>query len=115
MLAVHAALLLPVLLGRGLRTPSGATSKGIRLALCGVAPATAFFLVSNWAVWQFQSNYEPTLSGLVACYTAALPFYRAMLAGDIFYGVLLLGCYAMAAASLRRPVVQHAEARSGRS
>ena len=103
MLAVHAALMLPVLFGVGLRRPSGKLTAALKLATCGFLPATLFFLVTNWAVWQFKSDYEPTLAGLASCYAAALPFYRAMLAGDLFYMSVLLGSYAIASAYLRRP------------
>lgn len=115
MLMVHIALMLPVLLGRSLRRPSGTVVTGLKLAVCGLAPATIFFLASNWAVWQFQSGYEPTLAGLAACYAAALPFYRAMLAGDVFYVTLLFGCYAMAIVYLQRPILERAPSRPDRS
>jgi hypothetical protein len=56
-------------------------------------------LVSNFAVWAFQSDYEKTLAGLAKCYWAAVPFYRWMLAGDVFYLAILLGCLAIARAT----------------
>jgi hypothetical protein len=52
--------------------------------------------VTNFAVWAFQSDYPPTLAGLGACYWAAVPFFRWMLAGDLFYLAVLLGCMALA-------------------
>ena len=63
-----------------------------------MVPATAFYLVTNFVVWSFKSSYEPTLAGLATCYTAALPFYRAMLAGDLFYLGMMLACLAAARA-----------------
>lgn len=53
---------------------------------------TSFFIVSNYAVWVsgFAAPYPHTLSGLAACYAAALPFYRndlistAIVAGAAF-------------------------------
>lgn len=37
---------------------------------------TSFFVVSNYAVWSAGGMYPRSLSGLVACYAAAIPFYR---------------------------------------
>jgi hypothetical protein len=53
----------------------------LRVAGGVLASATSFFLVSNFAVWANSASfgaaamYPHTLSGLVACYAAALPFY----------------------------------------
>jgi hypothetical protein len=35
-----------------------------------------FYLVTNFGVWVGTGMYTPDLSGLVTCYTAALPFFR---------------------------------------
>lgn len=51
----------------------------------------AFFAVSNFGVWLSGSLYPHNLSGLVACYTAALPFYQGTLLGDTAYGLALFG------------------------
>ena len=87
--AVYAAMLVPVALGR-LASQSGGSRRVASLAAVGFVPATVFFVVTNFAVWLFQSSYAPTWAGLTECYIRALPFYRTMLAGDLFYGGLLL-------------------------
>lgn len=43
-----------------------------------------FFLISNFGVWLFW--YPQTLSGLLACYLAAIPFYGNTLMGDLVFG-----------------------------
>ena len=48
--------------------------------------------MSNFAVWAFQSDYEKSWAGLVHCYSVAVPFFRWMLAGDIFYLAVIFGC-----------------------
>jgi hypothetical protein len=96
MLATYAVLTVPVWFGRMLRGQRFGWSAAGRWALCGLAPATAFWLVSNFAVWAFQSDYEKSLAGLVQCYVAAVPFYRWMLAGDVCFLVALFGCWALA-------------------
>jgi len=44
-----------------------------------------FYVVTNFAVWAFGTMYPHNLSGLLASYTMALPFFRNSLAGDLFY------------------------------
>lgn len=115
MFTVHVALVLPVLLGWSLKRRSGVGTTAVKCLACGLVPATIFFLATNWAVWQFQSDYEPTLAGLAACYAAAVPFYRAMLAGDVFYLAVIFGCYWAAMAYLRRPLAKSAASHFDRS
>lgn len=55
-----------------------------------------FFLTTNFAVWAFSPLYPPSAAGLVKCYVAALPFLRNMLAGDLFWGLVLFGLYGLA-------------------
>jgi len=101
MISVHLMMIVPLLLGRSARNCQG-LRRGVMLGLCGIVPATAFFLVTNFAVWMFRSTYAATFEGLLSCYAAGLPFYRWMLAGDVFYLVVLLGCLAIAGAAKPR-------------
>jgi hypothetical protein len=67
-------------------------------AKIGAALATPFlfFLISNFAVWLFGLNlanayYPRTLTGLLDCYAAALPFLRGTVIGDwVFMAVFAL-------------------------
>lgn len=59
----------------------------IRVAAGVVLGPTSFFVVSNYAVWVSGEMYPRTASGLVACYAAALPFYR----NDIIATTLVAG------------------------
>jgi hypothetical protein len=93
LLVTYAAMIAPICLGRLLRAENRGAAIAWKLALCGLLPATLFFIVSNFAVWAFQSDYETSFAGLLECYAAALPFYRWMLAGDIFYMTVLAGCW----------------------
>ncbi len=54
-----------------------------------------FYLVTNFAVWTFDSLYPKTWDGLIACYTAAIPFFRNSLIGDIFFAAVLFGGFAV--------------------
>jgi hypothetical protein len=109
--ATYGAMTIPVWLGRRLRS-CGSTKTAIwRWLACGFVPATIFWVVTNFAVWAFQSDYEKTLLGLGQCYWAAIPFYRWMLAGDVFYLAVLASCWMLAGVSLRRrqPAPQSAD------
>jgi Family of unknown function (DUF6580) len=96
LVATYSVMAMPVLLGRWLRTSKLTWRSAWRWALCGLLPAVLFFAITNFAVWAFQSDYEPTLGGLTRCYVAAVPFFRAMLAGDFLYLAVLAGCWAAA-------------------
>jgi len=96
MIATYAVMIVPVWFGRLQRGEHPRWLAASRWALFGLLPATLFYLVSNFAVWAFQSDYEKSLAGLAKCYWAAVPFYRWMLAGDVFYITVLLGCLAIA-------------------
>jgi hypothetical protein len=88
------------LLGMRLRRRPGT------LAIAGhsVLAATLFFVVTNFAVWLGGRLYPPTPAGLLACYTAALPFYANMLAANVVYGLVLFGGFAWL--GRRSPVLQ---------
>lgn len=90
-------------LGRLLHGERSRWSRLGRWMLCALLPATLFFLVTNFAVWAFQSDYPKTVAGLQQCYIRALPFFRSMLAGDVFYLIVLFTCAALAGVHVGAP------------
>jgi hypothetical protein len=124
---VYASFLLAVLWGRLLLRHASA----LRIAAVSVLVSVQFFLMTNFGIWLsvsvdpqtlpdgaavvFQDNakypapipvkYSRNLSGLIACYIAALPFAGTnapplgflgnQLLGDLFYTALLFGVYAL--------------------
>ncbi len=64
----------------------------LRVIAVVFASATSFFLLSNFMVW-FGSHrlYPHTVSGLEACYAAALPFYRNDLLSTGCFCAVLFG------------------------
>jgi hypothetical protein len=96
MVATYVVMTVPVWLGRMMAAAPGGKSSVWCWAVCGFVPATLFWVVSNFAVWAFQSDYAKTVAGLSECYWAAVPFFRWMLAGDLFYISILFGCLALA-------------------
>ncbi len=93
--AVYGVMLVPLALGRSARAARGSQAAK-QFALCGFVPATLFFVVTNFAVWAFTPYYAKTLAGLANCYWMAVPFYRWMLFGDLFYLSVLVACLAIA-------------------
>ena len=111
LLATYAIMTLPVCFGRLQQREQPRWLTASKWVLFSILPATLFYIVSNFAVWAFQSSYEKSLGGLIQCYWAAVPFYRWMLAGDLFYLTVLLACWMIAGAvSFRaQPIADLAE------
>jgi len=61
----------------------------------GLTSSVLFFIVTNFAVWAGDSLYPKNWSGLITCYTAAIPFFRNSILGDAFFGVLLFGGFTL--------------------
>ncbi len=57
------------------------------------ASALLFFLVSNLGVWFSGTLYPMTLSGLLTCFLAAIPFFGYTLAGNLVYGAAMFGLF----------------------
>ena len=56
--------------------------------------AFSFFFISNFLVWLgSEVTYTKDLSGLIACYTAGLPFIQNTILSQLFFGALLFGAY----------------------
>ena len=80
-LFVYTAFLLVSFIGTQTNKPS------IYTILLG---SLSFFIVTNFGVWLI--GYPKTWTGLIECYTLALPFFRNSLLGDFFYsGILIFG------------------------
>lgn len=64
-----------------------------RLVGSSIAASGIFFLVTNFGSWLVGGLYAKTFAGLIACYTAGIPFFWNTLGGDVFYVVVLFGVY----------------------
>src|SRR5208282_2140901 len=81
-------------------------SNWLRVGGAALASSISFFAVSNFAVWACWNMYPKTLSGLMTCYAAGLPFFRRGLAGDMLFTAVMFGLPAIAAVvgrSLHKP------------
>ncbi|MDE2477031.1 MAG: hypothetical protein KGO48_18385 [Alphaproteobacteria bacterium] len=73
----------------------GRNRSALRIGSAAVAASLLSFVVTDLAVWAFGTLYPHTFAGLVACYVAAIPFLRNILAGDLAYTALLFGGFAL--------------------
>jgi hypothetical protein len=104
---VYGSFALIVLLGLWLRSRRAAAS----IAGATLAGSVLFFLVTNFGVWLFSSRYAKSAEGLLACYAAAIPFFRNTVLGDACYAAALFGAWALAEKTILAP----AEAAPARS
>ncbi|KKP89187.1 MAG: hypothetical protein UR93_C0001G0019 [Berkelbacteria bacterium GW2011_GWA2_35_9] len=89
MLTVYISLIFSTLFGQYLKNHFN--FKNLILAI--LTSSTIFFILTNLAVFFFSGMYILNFSGLVRCFALALPFYRNMLLGDIFYTTVIFGTY----------------------
>ena len=61
-----------------------------------IASSAIFFFISNFGVWLNSHFYPQNTAGLLQCYTAALPFLKGTLYGNLFYAGILFGGFAYA-------------------
>lgn len=65
----------------------------ISLGLAGFLGSVTFFIVTNFFVWLTSGMYTLDGNGFVACYFAALPFFKYALLGDAVYIPALFGTF----------------------
>tara|TARA_B100001173_G_scaffold282908_1_gene268085 strand:- start:55 stop:642 length:588 start_codon:yes stop_codon:yes gene_type:complete len=75
------------------------------IALSSISGSLIFFLVSNFGVWisgtisidgVLTPMFSKSLSGLITCYTVALPYFGNQLVGDLLYSATLFSSYSFA-------------------
>jgi hypothetical protein len=91
MAVVYGSFALVVVIGLWLR----AHRQPAVIAGAALASSVLFFALTNLGVWAFEPLYPKTWSGLVACYVAALPFFRNSVEGDLLYALILFGGFAL--------------------
>lgn len=108
MAAVYAGFLIYGLLGLWARK----NESWLKIGGAALAGSVLFFLITNGAVWAFGSMYPHTISGLIACYAAGLPFWRNTLLGDIFFTAAFFGLYELARNYVEIPLKQKLRVRA---
>ena len=111
MLATYAIMTLPVCFGRLQRREQPRWLAVSQWGLFAILPATLFYIVSNFAVWAFQSDYEKSLVGLGALLLGG----GAVLSLDARRRYFLLGRAARLPGDCRRTELSNARARRWKS
>ena len=92
MLYVYMAFAMAVLIGIWLRSSySVQTVTG-----AAVASSLLFFVITNFGSWLSHDLYPKTWDGLLAAYSAGLPFYRNTLIGDLCFTLIVFGGFWLA-------------------
>lgn len=63
----------------------------VPVAMASLIASTFFFIVTNFAAWASYPFYAKTWDGLIACYTAAIPFFGNTVGGDLLFCLVLFG------------------------
>jgi hypothetical protein len=96
---VYASFLINVWIGTRLR----GTESPKWIGGAAVVGSMQFFLLSNFGTWLAPGAiYTHTFSGLMACYIAAIPFFRNTLISDVAFAGVFFGLHAL----LSRTVVR---------
>lgn len=76
----------------------------LNITLAAIGSGILFFLITNFGVWMLSDMYPHTGTGLVACYAAAVPFYKNELfgsfalntvMGNVFFTGVLFAAWAL--------------------
>ena len=60
----------------------------LNVALLSFCGSLLFFMISNFGVWLNSTLYEKNISGLVNCYTMAIPFFHNTLISTLFFSYI---------------------------
>lgn len=78
-----------------------------RVLVASLIASSVFFLVTNFSVWAESAMYPKTAAGLLACYTAGLPFLKNTVMGDLFFSAVMFGIYEWSMRKSLRAVEGH--------
>lgn len=58
-----------------------------------VIASLGYFVITNYAVWQFMGWYPMTWQGLYECYLMGLPFLKNSMIGTLIYSSIFYGAF----------------------
>ena len=87
MIPIYVLMIVTSLVGRQLRNSQSA----LKIGGYSVGSSLVFFLVTNLFVWMSSGMYSLDVSGLIACYMMAIPFFQNQVMGDLLYTAFLFG------------------------
>lgn len=86
---VYGSFLLTGVIGIWLKTHKNTPT----IIVASLVSSLMFFVVTNFGVWLMYDFYPKTLTGLIDCYIAAIPFFRNTIVGDFAFTVVFFGSY----------------------
>lgn len=87
-LVVYASIILMSVIGH-----SFIKMNVIRITSVVTLSTLLFFILTNFAVWYGSPMYSKDISGLLSCYTMAIPFGLNSLIGNLTFSGILFGVY----------------------
>lgn len=64
-----------------------------RIGVSSILGSVVFFLITNFGVWALTPWYGKSFSGLMQCYSLALPFFKNTIASTLIYSSALFFSY----------------------
>lgn len=96
---VYGCMLLTTWLG----TRVGAKARWVAILGYGFLSSLIFFVVTNFAVWLGGTMYPMSASGLLACFTLALPFFKSTVLSTALFSGAMFGTWKLVRALNREP------------
>ena len=87
-IAVYLAFALTVVIGMTIKK-----KKVLNIITAAISAAVLFFLITNFAFWTTGVLYPITFTGLIECFTAAIPFFGYDLLGNLIYAGAMFGIF----------------------
>ena len=94
---VYASFLISVWIGSLLRQ----SENPLAIGGCAIAGSVKFFLLTNLP-WLMPGRYPRGLAGVLASYTAGVPFFWRTLGSDLLYSAILFGLHAWLSRTVAR-------------
>ena len=98
MISVYACLALSGVIGYLIKKSQ---KTGVILGASAIS-TIIFFLVTNYAVWQWSPLYFHNLSGLITSYIAGLPFFANQILGDMFFTLALFAIWELSVLGVKK-------------
>jgi len=99
MYSVYLSFILIVMIGMTLRDKKKIRKDSVlprrvgNIFLASVSASVLFFIITNFTQWLSYPLYSKDITGLIACYVAAIPFFHHTLLGDLFFAGVLFGAF----------------------
>jgi len=90
---------------------AGAGKKTGYIAATTIVSSVLFFIITNFGVWTSGMYYDMSVSGLIQCYTMAIPFFRNSLAADVIYAAVMFTVYELIVKYVKNPQLQESRIR----